>query len=75
MYVYWQASQPRRKAWQVLSLSYAQNKAQKHHPAENSLATGGSFERKTYLILVMALDCLKKENNSDFWLFNFKFAA
>ena len=61
---------PRRKV-QVVCLSYAQNKAQKHHPPENSLATGGSFECNIYLI--MALDWLKKErkkiNNSDFWLF------
>ena len=42
---------------------------------ENSLATGGSFERNTFLIT--ALDWLKKErkkerkkmNDSDFWPF------
>ena len=44
---------PRRKAL-VVSLSYAQNKAQKYHLApENSLATGGSFERNTYLVTAL----------------------
>ena len=38
-----------RKA-QVVSFSYAQNKAQKYHP-QNSLATAGSFKCNTYLTL------------------------
>ena len=40
-------------------------------PPENTLATGGSFECKTFL--VTALDWLKKkedyDENSDFWPF------
>ena len=38
-------------------------------PPENFLATGGRFERNTFL--VMALDWLKKEDErySDFWPF------
>ena len=33
-----------------LCCSYAQNKVQKHQPPEISLATGGSFERNTFLV-------------------------
>ena len=52
-------SLPRRKA-QVVSLSYAQNKAQNHYPQRIPLATGGYFECNTYHVTV--LGWLKKHS-------------